>query len=131
MSKYLFNGDFEIRASRHMLYPYFYSASGLAQWFADDVKVDEDKIYTFVWDGEDNKAKIVSHRSNHHVKFEFFPRSKAEETDPAFFELKLEENELTGSVYIKITDYSEMEDVEELMELWQGLVDNLKKTVGG
>ncbi|MTI40798.1 ATPase [Fulvivirga lutimaris] len=114
-----------------MLYQYLNSASGLSQWFADDVTIDEDKVYNFIWDEEDHRAKMVSHRTNHYVKFEFLPENDEIEDDPAYFEIRLELNELTQSVFIKITDYSEMEDVDELYDLWQGLIDNLKETVGG
>lgn len=131
MSKFLFTGDFEINASKQMLYPYLNSASGLSQWFADDVTIDEDKVYNFIWDEEDHKAKMVSHRTHHYVKFEFLPENGEDDDDPAYFEIRLELNELTQSVFIKITDYSEMEDVDELYDLWQGLIDNLKETVGG
>lgn len=131
MSKFLFTGDFEINASKQMLYQYLNSASGLSQWFADDVTIDEDKVYNFIWDEEDHKAKMVSHRTNHYVKFEFLPENGEKDEDPAYFEIRLELNELTQSVFIKITDYSEMEDVDELYDLWQGLIDNLKETVGG
>ncbi len=131
MSKFLFTGDFEINASKPMLYPYLFTPSGLAQWFADDVMINEDKVFNFIWDDEDHKAKMVSHRTNHYVKFEFIPETPEDEEDPAHFEIKLELNDLTQSVFIKITDYSEMEDVDELYDLWQGLIDNLKETVGG
>lgn len=132
MTKFLFTADFEINASKKMLYPYLSTASGLSQWFADDVNINEDKVFNFIWDGEDHKAKMVSHRSNSYVKFEFIPDSPdVDEEDIAYFELRLEENELTQSVFIKVTDYSEMDDKDELYDLWQGLVDNLKETVGG
>ena len=131
MSKYLFTADFEIKASKKMLYPYVYSASGLAQWMADDVMIDEDKVFNFIWDDEDHKAKLVSHRTNNYVKFEFVPSSEEDTEDPAFFELRLEMNELTQSVFLKVSDYSDMDDTEELYDLWSGLVDNLKETVGG
>ena len=131
MSKFLYTGDFEINASKQMLYPYLNTASGLSQWFADDVNINEDKVFNFIWDGEDHRAKMISHRTNQHVKFEFLPETPEEEEDPAYFELRLELNELTQSVFIKVTDYSEMEDVEELNDLWQGLIDNLRETVGG
>lgn len=131
MSKYLFTADFEINASKKMLYPYISSASGLSQWFADDVTINEDKVYNFIWDEEDHKAKMASHRTNHYVKFEFIPETEEDEEDPAYFEIRLEVNELTQSVFIKITDYSEMDDNEELYDMWQGLIDALKETVGG
>jgi uncharacterized protein YndB with AHSA1/START domain len=131
MSKHLFSGDFEINASKPMLYQYLNTASGLSQWFADDVTIDEDKVYNFIWDDEDHKAKMVSHRTNHYVKFEFIPETDDDKEDPAHFEIKLELNEITQSVYIKITDYSDMDDEAELYDLWQGLIDNLKDVVGG
>ncbi|UII31444.1 ATPase [Fulvivirga ulvae] len=131
MSRHLFTTDFEINASTKMLYPYLSTASGLAQWLADDVTVDEDKVYNFIWDEEDHRARMVSHRTNHYVKFEFLPETDDESDDPAYFELRLEMNELTQSVFIRITDYSDMDDNEELYDLWHSLIDNLKETVGG
>ncbi len=131
MPKELFVTDFEINASKKMLYPYIHSASGLAQWFCDDVKVDEDKVYNFIWDGEDHKAKMISSRTNHYVKFEFIPETEADQEDPSYFEIRLEMNELTQTVFIKIIDYSEFEDAGELQDLWESLVHNLKEIVGG
>ena len=40
-------------------------------------------------------------------------------------------NELTQSVYIRVTDYTDFDDNEELNDLWEGLVDTLKEVVGG
>lgn len=131
MAKYLYTGDFEINASKKMLYPYLYTASGLAQWMADDVTIDEDKVFNFIWDDEDHRAKLVSHRTNSYVKFEFLKDDDDEDEDTAFFELKLDMNELTQSVFLKVTDFSDMDDLDELHDLWSGLVDNLKETVGG
>lgn len=127
----LYTGDFEINASTKMLYPYIFSPSGLSQWFADDVSVDEDHIYNFFWDNEDHKAKMVTHRTNHYVKFEFLPENEGDEEDPLYFEIRLELNDLTQSVFIKITDYSDLEDNEEAHDLWSSLIENLKETVGG
>lgn len=127
----MFTGDFEINASKRMLYPYLFSPSGLSQWMADDVTIDEDKVFNFIWDDEDHRARMVSHRTNHYVKFEFLPVTEEDEDDPAHFELRLEANELTQSVFIKVLDYSDMDDAEESRDLWQSLVDNLKETVGG
>ncbi len=129
MGKTLYTGDFEINASTRMLYPYIYTASGLAQWFADDVNLDGDGNYIFEWEGDKHKAKLVAHRTNHYSKFEFYPAEG--DDDPAYFELRLEMNELTQSVFIKVTDYSEIDDLEELHDLWTSLVESLKEIVGG
>lgn len=127
MEKVKFVGEFEMRASKKMLYPFISSASGLSQWFADDVNVNnEDKGLTFIWDGEENKAKIVSSRINHHIKFEF----DSEDDDPNYVEFVLDINELTNTTFIRVTDYSDM-DAEEAQELWNSLIHDLKEIVGG
>lgn len=127
MSKFKFVGEYEFKASKKMLYPYLSTASGLAQWFADDVNINEDKIFTIIWDGEQNQARMVSHRTNAQVKFEFV----SEDTDPNYVEFKIDMNELTQSVFIRVTDYSEMDDIEELEELWDSLMTDLREIVGG
>ncbi len=130
--KKLFTADYEIHASIKMLYPYLQSASGLAEWFADDVRINnESKIFTFYWDNEEHKARLVAHRTNHFARFEFLPDNKEDEKDPAYLEFRLEFNDLTQSVFLKVTDYSDFEDIHELSALWNSLVDSLKKTVGG
>ncbi len=126
MEKNKFVGEYGINASKKMLYPYIATASGLSQWFADDVNINEDKIFTFVWDGDENKAKLVSSRANHHVKFEFL----GDDDDPNHVELRLEMNELTQEVFIRVTDYSDI-DQEEAEELWDSLIHDLKEIVGG
>jgi uncharacterized protein YndB with AHSA1/START domain len=129
--KRLFVTDFEIHASIKMLYPYIDSASGLSEWFADDVRISPEKVFTFVWDHEEHKAKLSSHRTNHFAKFEYLPETKEDQTDPNYFELRLEVNELTQTTFLKVSDYSDFDDFEELQDLWEGLIENLKKVVGG
>ena len=126
-----FRAEFDINASKKMLYPYIFSPSGLSQWMADDVTVNEDKVFNFIWDGEDHKAKMAAHRVNSFVRFEFITGDSEEDEDPAYIEIRLEMNELTQSVFIAIIDYSDIDDDEESMDLWGSLVDALKEIVGG
>jgi hypothetical protein len=130
--KKLFTTDYELHASVKMLYPYIQSASGLGEWFADDVKINNaDKTFNFVWDNDEHKAKMVAHRTNHFVRFEFLPETPEDEKDAAYFELRLEFNEMTQSLFLKVFDYSDFEDQKELQDLWDGLIELLRKTVGG
>lgn len=131
MPKSNYQVEFEINASRKMLYPYIYTASGLSLWIADDVTVNEDKVFNFIWDNEDHKARMVSHRVNHFVKFEYLPETDEDEDDPAYFELRIEINELTQTVFLHITDYIDFDDEEEWYDLWDGMMHNLKEIVGG
>lgn len=129
--KKLFTADYEVHASVKMLYPYIQTASGLAEWFADDVTINPEKIFTFVWDNEQHKAIMSSHRTNHFCRFEFLPETAEDRKDPSYFELRIEVNELTQTTFLKVFDYSDFDDLEELQDLWDGLVENLRKVVGG
>jgi len=128
MEKAEFVGEYEMRASKKMLYPFISSASGLSQWFADDVNINnEDKVLTIIWDGDENKAKIISSRINHHVKIEFM---EEDPDDPNTLEFILDANELTNTVFLRVVDYSDM-DLDEAEDLWESLIHNLKEIVGG
>jgi uncharacterized protein YndB with AHSA1/START domain len=121
--------EYEINASKRMLYPYISTASGLSQWFADDVSVDEDKNFHFIWDNEVHLAKMAAHRTNSFVKFEYI--NDIINGENAYTEIRIEHNELTQTVFLRVTDYSDIEDEEEVHELWDNIIHDLKEIVGG
>lgn len=131
MGKFEFITEFEINASQKMLFPYLSSASGLSQWFADDVNINEDKVFSFIWDDEEHKAKKAGQKLNQWVRFEFLPESEEDEDDPSYIEMKLDVNDLTQTLFLQVTDYSDLDDEEEQQELWENLVLNLKELIGG
>jgi len=133
MVKNKFVADFQINTSKKIIFPYLSTASGLSQWFADDVTINEDKVYNFVYDGEDHFAKAVIMRNNHNVKFEFFDPSLEEEddTDRAYIEFRLDENELTQTFFLRVIDYSDSYDDEEQESIWETLIHSLKEIIGG
>ncbi|EKB48500.1 START-like domain-containing protein [Cecembia lonarensis] len=131
MVKNKFVADYQINTSRKILFPYLSTASGLAEWFADDVSINEDKDYIFHFDGEEHHARIVALRGNYHVKFDFFDPHNPEEKDHSYIEFKLEENELTQTLFLKVIDYSDSYDDEELESIWGNLVNHLKEIIGG
>lgn len=133
MVKNKFVSDYQINTSKKVIYPYLSTASGLSQWFADDVTINEDKVFIFVYDGEDHYARPTVMRLNHHVKFEFFDPEAEEgaEEDHSFIEFKLEENELTQTFYLRVIDYGDTYDDQEQQEIWEGLITILKEIIGG
>jgi len=131
MEKHKFTAEYELRASPRMLFPYFTTPAGLAQWFADDVSVNGGKIYNFTWDGSPHYAKITAQRLNKYVRFEFLDDNQADAADPNFIEFKLDMNEMTQSSFLKVIDYSDLNEAGDLQELWQNLLTSLRETVGG
>jgi uncharacterized protein YndB with AHSA1/START domain len=130
MKKLRFVFEYEINASSKMLFPYFSTASGLAQWFADDVTIDEDHLYNFIWEGVDHKARLLSQRTNSYVKFQYLEEG-SDENNASYVEFKLESNELTQTTFIRVVDYSDFDDPEEQSDMWLHMLQTLKETVGG
>ncbi|KEO74033.1 START-like domain-containing protein [Anditalea andensis] len=131
MVKNKFVSDYQINTSRKIIFPYLSTASGLSQWFADDVSINEDRNYVFSYDGEDHIARIASIRSNQSIKFEYFDPNDPENKDNSYIEFKLDENELTQTLFLKITDYSDAYDDEEQESIWESLIMHLKEIIGG
>ena len=125
-----FVGEFEINASKAMLFPYLSTATGLSQWFADDVNTDNlNKTLIFLLDGEEKIARIDSLKNNQYVKFTFISDDENKQ-DEDYIEFRLEINELTQSVFIKIIEYTETDDLDELYQIWKNLLSNLKEIIG-
>ena len=129
MNKHKFTAEFELRASPKVLFPYFSSASGLQQWFAEKVILKDSTTFDFLWDGESHVAKLSQLRLQKSAKFDFLPANQ-EEKDHNYLEFKLDVSDLTGSTYLKVIDYSSNTDEDELTELWDDLIYKLKEIVG-
>ena len=60
--------EYVINCSPKVLYNRLSSASGLAEWFADDVSVRGNR-FTFKWDGAEQEALMTLHKENRLVRF--------------------------------------------------------------
>jgi len=130
MEKHKFVTEYELRASPKMLFPYISTASGLSQWFAARVNTMPEQRFDFQWDNESHIARQVSMRQNKGVRFEFLDTAADESEDNNYIDFRVDQSELTQSTYLRITDYSGTSDDEELVDLWDGLIDKLKEIVG-
>ena len=62
--------EFPIHASPQLLYQYISTPSGLSEWFADNVNL-RGEMFTFIWDGSQEKAKLLNKKSGERVKFKW------------------------------------------------------------
>lgn len=125
ITKLKFEMEFPIQASPHMLYQYFGSPSGLSEWFADNVN-SRGEIYTFIWNGSEEKAKVLQERPDEKIKFKWLNDGE----DKTFFEFKIEVDEITKDVSLIVTDFAEEDDMEEAKMFWENQIDELKRTIG-
>src|SRR5210317_164664 len=120
--KIKFEMEFPIHASPQLLYQYLSTPSGLSEWYADNVN-SRGELFTFIWDGSEEQAKLISKKSGERVKFKWV---NEEEEDNTFFELRIQVDEITKDVSIMITDFADDdEEVEEAKMLWDNQISDL------
>lgn len=131
MNKYKYITDYEINASPQMVYQYLISPRELESWLANKVELKEKDLYHFYWNGECRPAHIVTQRLNKNVRFQFINENSDDDSkDLAYLDLKLKVSELTQATFLRIIDYSEMDDDEDLKNLWDGLINTLREQLG-
>ena len=116
--------EFPIHASPNMLYQYISSASNLSEWFSDNVN-SRGKIFSFFWDGVEEKAELISFKNNKYVRFKWLDND-----DDSFFEINIVVDELTKDVSLVVFDFAEEDEVEEGKMLWESQISDLKQVIG-
>ena len=119
-----FNIEYEIKSSPRILYSFLNEPNGLAQWFADDVNV-RDQVYTFTWDGEQQKAKLLAIKENKLVKFKW-----VDDEPQCYFEMEILQDELTNDVALGITDFATEEKIAERKLIWDNQIEYLISVLG-
>lgn len=119
-----FTIEYEIKSSPRILFGFLSEPNGLTQWFADDVSV-KDQIYTFTWDDEQQKAKLLTVKENKLVRFRWV------DDDPMyFFEMEILQDELTNDVALAITDFAAEDAIGERKLIWNNQVEYLISVLG-
>lgn len=120
-----FEIEFIIHASPNMLFQYISTPSGLSEWFAENVN-SRGEIYSFLWDGVEEKAKLISKKNDEKVKFRWI----SDEDSSYYFEMKIVEDDITKDVSLIITDFSEEDEMEESKLLWESQIHDLRHVLG-
>tara|TARA_R100001369_G_scaffold80778_2_gene111385 strand:+ start:203 stop:589 length:387 start_codon:yes stop_codon:yes gene_type:complete len=117
--------EFPIQVSPSLLYQYISTPSGMSEWYADNVN-SRGEFFTFIWEGSEEKAKLLGKKSGERIKFRWVDD---EDTD-YYFELRIQVDEITKDVSLMITDYAEEDEVDEGKMLWDNMVSDLKQILG-
>lgn len=119
-----FNIEYEIKSSPRILYTFLNEPNGLTQWFADDVSV-RDQLYTFTWDDEQQKAKLLLLKENKLVRFKWM-----DDEPQCYFEMEILQDELTNDVALSITDFATEETIAERKLIWDNQIQYLVSVLG-
>jgi uncharacterized protein YndB with AHSA1/START domain len=119
-----FELEYSINSAPKILYPRLSTPGGLAEWFADDINI-RGNVYTFIWDGSEQEAELVTKKENQLVRFQW-----VDSDDDSYFEFKIRKDELTREVALVITDFAEDDEKEEAIDLWDTQIAELKHALG-
>lgn len=115
--------EYVINCSPKVLYNRLSTASGLTEWFAEDVRV-RGKKYTFIWDKTEQTAEMTLHKENRLVRFSWL------DEEDTYFEFRITQDELTGDVSLIIIDFAEEGEEDETRGLWDTQISDLKHVLG-
>lgn len=115
--------EYSVNCSPSVLYNRLNTASGLAEWFADDVHV-KGKRFTFIWDGSEQVAEMVLNKDGKLVRFNWL------EDEESYFEFRINKDELTGDVSLIVVDFAEEGDEPGAIDLWNSQIADLKRNLG-
>ena len=119
--------EYDFQSSPQLLFQYLSTASGLSEWFSDDVNYRGEK-YTFIWGDSEEYARVLSKKINEKIRFQWI-NGEDDEKD-YFFEFKIQMDEITKDVSLIITDYADENELEEAKLLWDSLISDLKQVLG-
>jgi uncharacterized protein YndB with AHSA1/START domain len=127
LTKEKYKLEFLLKTSPRVLEKLITTPDGLSDWFADDVKVQDD-IYTFEWDGNEEQARLLLYKMNSKIRFQWL--EDEEEDLETYFELSYIIDPMTNSVILHITDFANSSDKEGNLALWNQAISELKRIIG-
>ena len=89
--------EYIIYASQKLLFEFITTPSGLSEWFADNVNI-QNNIYTFIWDGAKQEAELISIVEGKSIRLRWTDRPA-----DSYFEFRIEKNELTYELSLVIS----------------------------
>ncbi len=122
--KILYTLEYPVRCSPGILYEFLSTPAGLQEWFAD--KVDErDGLFTFSWNGTEEKAELLDKEEAKYIRFRWTHASKDE-----YFEFAIEKSEVTNQTILIVKDFAEKKDIKDQSQLWEYQVKDLFHRIG-
>ena len=126
-TKKAFSIEYDFQSSPQLLFQYLSTPSGLSEWFADNVN-SRGEDYTFIWGDTEEYAKLIQKKNNEKVRFRWL--NDEDDQDDCHFEFKIIVDEITKDLSLNVSDFADVDELEEAKMLWDNLVSSLKQVLG-
>jgi uncharacterized protein YndB with AHSA1/START domain len=120
--------EYVLKTSPKVLYNLVATPSGLSEWFADNVNIGQDDVYTFFWDGSGEDARLLTMRPGEYIKWRWL--YDEEENENTFFEFRISTDPMTKSTVFNVTDFADEDEYEETVSLWESQISELRRIIG-
>lgn len=117
--------EFPIHASPSLLFQYISTPSGLQEWYADNVN-SRGEYFTFIWEGSEEVARLVSKRKSEFIRFQWV----VDKGTDYYYEIYIQVDEITKDVSLMVTDFADEDELEEGKMLWDNMISELKHVLG-
>ena len=127
MSKIKFEQEYLLKTSTKILSNMIMTPGGLSEWFADDVNIKDD-IYTFIWNGSEEKARLLGKKEGEFIKFRWI--EDEEEDIDSYVELKFHVDPMTKAVVLNVTSFAFDYEMDEVQHYWENTINELIRKLG-
>ena len=118
--------------STRLVWDMISNAAGLQKWLADQV-VEADDSMTFTWghpwtERDTKTSRILEKEKMNYIRMLW---DYHEDTPEAYWEIRIEESDLTGMLSLLITDFAADDDEEsDLRGIWDDNFERLHRVSG-
>ena len=118
--------------STRLVWDMISNAAGLQKWLADQVTEEEDSM-TFTWghpwtERDTKTSRILEKEKMNYIRMLW---DYHEDTPEAYWEIKIEESNVTGMLSLLITDFAaDDEEEKDLRGIWDDNFERLHRVSG-
>ncbi|MCB9310989.1 MAG: activator of HSP90 ATPase 1 family protein [Lewinellaceae bacterium] len=117
--------EYIFKASPAIIYNFVTTPACLVRWYCDEVDITND-VFKFYWPGSSETAYMVDDIEEERVKFKW-----KNAPDDEYLEFRMYKSDITNETILEITDFCDDDEVDEVKDLWNTYMAELKKECGG
>ena len=125
MSRVKIDLEYIFKASPTILYNFLTTPAYLVRWFCDEVDI-LGETYTFVWQGYEQEAKLISDVEDKYLKFEWIEPDYEGE----YLEYKITVSPVTNETILTISDFCDDDEKASQRQLWDSQIKQMKTEMG-
>jgi uncharacterized protein YndB with AHSA1/START domain len=115
--------EYLFRSNPSFLFPWFTDPVKLSAWYAEKVTC-EDKLYSFFWGNEEYQATIEKQEKQNYIRYQWLKENDY------YLEFKFSKSDFSEEVSLNITDFEAEGEHEEMIQLWNFHIEQLRAATG-